>query len=596
MCFGVFRKGRGRPPTRPGVQGGNASQLAITTQPSSSATNGVNVSVVPVIQLRDAQGNNVAQTGVEITLTAVTGPSAVVTYTGSLGPNGGVLTDATGKATFTTFKLTGTSGSYQISFGATGFMSVTSSVVTLTAGAAVAATTTATVPDGVVGQLTNIVIQARDVSGNAVTTGGAAILVTVTGVNPIGPDPATDLGNGTYRYFYVATNGGTDTVAITLGGVGISGSPYTSLVTAGLSANVLRLGLFNYTDIGQGPDGTSGESYPICLFPPQTDANNLPINDQIDLADALDIKLVVNPSGGRNQFIVNGRFDFAAYKNRVNRFANNPKFADAVARQRILLFVIDEANITDFNNSLPPFLVNDCALYHKQLWNNAHTFVRMAADSLASGWNYQATAGGPIVFSPAPPQAYMSQVTNRIETGWSGLDYGWSQRSGQHNPPFPTTNAPVYTMQGYFDNQRQRLAAVNLGMVPGLNLWNGGIFSTLDGVAAIWNTGQGIGYIAGSTDTVPLIFLPSNTVFQNNSRRVVCPPDWIRHWADVVAADSLAAFGLIWSNSGPNTSVTDSRAVALQGSQAIIDALEYANTAMRARVSFAGLRPAKTIS
>lgn len=597
MCFGIFRRGRGGPPTLPGVQGGNPSQLAITTQPPSSATNGVNFSATPVIQLQDAQGHNVAQSGVEIVLVSLTGPGAVASYTGTLGPNGGVLTNAAGMATFTTFKLTGTAGPYQITFGATGFTSITSSSVTVAAGATVAATTTATVPAGVQGQPTPITIQARDISGNAVTTGGAAVLITVTGANTLGPDPAVDQGNGTYSYFYITTFTGTDMVVITLGGVGISGSPYTSQIDPPMSATALPLVLFSYTDIGNGPaGGMTLPRYSGALFPPQPPPQPPSIRDidqQIDFADQYNVTLVVNPSGARGNFIVNNRFSWDTFRTRVDRFANNAKFADAVARKRIYLFVVDEANTTDFNNSFPPFMVNDACLYHKQIWNNAHTFIRMGADFLGAGtgWAYQATVGGPTVIAPSPPPAYMSLVTNRQETGWSGLDYGWSQRSGQHNLPLGTTQQ---TMQAYFDDQRTKLAAVNLGMIPGLNLWNGGLFKDFDGVTGPWDTGQGFGYLGGSVDDFPFTFFGPSTSF-TNGRRMVCSPAWLQHWIEIVVTDSQAPFAGIWTNSGPSTSVMDSRAVALQASAAFVSVLQGGITTFAARTSYTGLRPAKTI-
>lgn len=92
------------------------------------------------------------------------------------------------------------------------------------------ASSTATVPDGQVGQVTTIVIQARDQSGNPIPSGGASVSVTISGANS---DTAvvTDNGDGTYTATYTPANAGSDTVDITINGTPILGSPFTSTVS-----------------------------------------------------------------------------------------------------------------------------------------------------------------------------------------------------------------------------------------------------------------------------------------------------------------------------------------------------------------------------
>ncbi len=91
---------------------------------------------------------------------------------------------------------------------------------------------TATVPTAVaVGENVNISVQARDADGRPLTSGGAAVAATVEGANPAGPIAATDNGNGTYAITYAAANAGTDTVAVTLNGTAISGSPFTVTIS-----------------------------------------------------------------------------------------------------------------------------------------------------------------------------------------------------------------------------------------------------------------------------------------------------------------------------------------------------------------------------
>jgi len=89
---------------------------------------------------------------------------------------------------------------------------------------------TATVPaEGEVGAVTSITIQSKDIFGNNLTVGGCTVVVSVTGANTATPT-VTDVGDGTYTCSYTPTSGGTDSVAITLDGTAISGSPYTSEV------------------------------------------------------------------------------------------------------------------------------------------------------------------------------------------------------------------------------------------------------------------------------------------------------------------------------------------------------------------------------
>ena len=90
---------------------------------------------------------------------------------------------------------------------------------------------TATVPNGTVGVATSITVQAKNALGVNITTGGEMVVVNVTGTNTATPT-VTDVGDGTYTASYTPTAAGADSVAITMGGTAISGSPYTSTVAA----------------------------------------------------------------------------------------------------------------------------------------------------------------------------------------------------------------------------------------------------------------------------------------------------------------------------------------------------------------------------
>lgn len=95
------------------------------------------------------------------------------------------------------------------------------------------AQSTATVPASPpVGAPRAITVQARDSNGTNMTVGGATVVVTITGKNP-GTPAVTDNGNGTYTCSDSPQTLGADSVAITMGGVAIGGSPYSSVVVGG---------------------------------------------------------------------------------------------------------------------------------------------------------------------------------------------------------------------------------------------------------------------------------------------------------------------------------------------------------------------------
>src|SRR3989442_15849676 len=90
---------------------GAAGRLAFTTAPSSAAQSGVALAQQPVLQLQDANGNPVSQSGVVVT--------ATLSPAGATPSNATATTASNGSASFSGLTLTGTVGSYTLSFGAT---------------------------------------------------------------------------------------------------------------------------------------------------------------------------------------------------------------------------------------------------------------------------------------------------------------------------------------------------------------------------------------------------------------------------------------------------------------------------------------------
>ncbi|MCJ7626881.1 MAG: Ig-like domain-containing protein, partial [Longimicrobiales bacterium] len=95
------------------------------------------------------------------------------------------------------------------------------------------AKSTATLSDGTAGSATSLFVQARNSSGYALSSGGAGVVVNVSGANAAGPITAIDAGDGTYTASYTPTATGIDNVAITLNGAPLGGSPFPSKVGAG---------------------------------------------------------------------------------------------------------------------------------------------------------------------------------------------------------------------------------------------------------------------------------------------------------------------------------------------------------------------------
>ncbi|HMV32943.1 MAG TPA: filamin/ABP280 repeat domain-containing protein, partial [Gemmatimonadales bacterium] len=178
------------------------------------------VAAAPSVRVTDAFGNPVA--GVAVTFAVASGGGGL---TGA-----SATTNASGVATVGSWTLGTVAGSNTLTATAAGLAgSPLTFTATGVAGAANAAQSSATVPGGAKGSQTTITIQLRDQFGNVLTTGGASVVVTITGANP-GSAGVADLGDGSYLAGYVPTASGTDQVSITLNGVPIGGSPYSSSI------------------------------------------------------------------------------------------------------------------------------------------------------------------------------------------------------------------------------------------------------------------------------------------------------------------------------------------------------------------------------
>jgi uncharacterized protein YjdB len=140
----------------------SATQLAIVAQPSASPQNDVAFPAQPAIQLKDASGGNVATPGI-VVQAAITAPG-----TGTLGGTLTATTNASGTATFSNLKITGTVGIRTLTFTSGSLTPATSGNVDLRPGVASQLALTTPPPSSAnSGQVFSSpsVVQLRDVSG-----------------------------------------------------------------------------------------------------------------------------------------------------------------------------------------------------------------------------------------------------------------------------------------------------------------------------------------------------------------------------------------------------------------------------------------------
>jgi adhesin/invasin len=199
---------------------GDPVSIVVQAGNNQSATVGQQVTTPPTVRVRDVSNNAVAN--VDVDFAVESGGGSVTQHNQN--------TDNSGLAAVGSWTLGTTAGSNTLSATSTG---LTGSPVIFTAtgtpDVADAAQSTANVPDGTVLVTTVMTIQARDQFGNALTSGGSDVEVTVSGANTANAT-VTDNGDGTYTASYLPVLPGADTITITLDGGQISGSPFTSNV------------------------------------------------------------------------------------------------------------------------------------------------------------------------------------------------------------------------------------------------------------------------------------------------------------------------------------------------------------------------------
>ena len=201
------------------------AQTTLLVNGSSSATVAIGSSATIVVTVKLTSG--AAVSGATVSLQA--SPTGTSTYSPS-----SASTNSSGQATFTVQGTASGAVTYKAVASSGGTSGVSTNSVTVTfVGTRNAQQSTATVPAGVAGSATTITVTVKDSGGGLVTGAAGGLAATIGGTNTgIVPGAISEQGSGLYTFSYVPTTAGTDSIAITLDGSAISGSPYSSVVSA----------------------------------------------------------------------------------------------------------------------------------------------------------------------------------------------------------------------------------------------------------------------------------------------------------------------------------------------------------------------------
>jgi hypothetical protein len=180
-----------------------APVLAVVQQPSSPTTAGAAFAQQPVVQLRAADGSDLARPGVTVT-------AAIATGGGSLVGSATAVTDAQGRATFTDLGIDGDPGTRTLRFTAPGYTDATSAAIDVQAAPPSAAQSSITASPASIpaGGTSTITVTVRDALGRPLQ--GRTVAVSAPGDgNSITPATATTAADGTAVFSFSSTATGT---------------------------------------------------------------------------------------------------------------------------------------------------------------------------------------------------------------------------------------------------------------------------------------------------------------------------------------------------------------------------------------------------
>lgn len=202
--------------------------LALLTGPPATSVVRTALSPAPVVQVVDAFGDAVAQSGISVA-------AAIQTGGGAVSGTATVATDASGQAVFSNLSIQGLVGSRTLRFTANGLTGISSGSVAITAGpAAVLMATTATSQSALVGQPvpTRPTVKVTDLDGNPIA--GVAVTFAITSGNGSmtgGSQVTSAQGTASVGSWTMDATPGANVMIATASG--LSGSPITFTSTAG---------------------------------------------------------------------------------------------------------------------------------------------------------------------------------------------------------------------------------------------------------------------------------------------------------------------------------------------------------------------------
>jgi Concanavalin A-like lectin/glucanases superfamily len=328
----------------------------------------------------------------------------------------------------------------------------------------------------------------------------------------------------------------------------------------GLPAGLLGLGK---NDIGTLP--SAGSPFKGGHVTPTTGAQDTNIDSVLARANQHGMTLVLRLSGGPGLYTDQvgncDMYNAQKFQANLDRFVGNQALSAALASRRAIVMAIDEPWIASYCQSISPAEVNQMGAFIKNRWPGAIVTVRGPAQFMVGGWD-----GQPAV-------------------NWTKIDYGWAQYN--HVAAVPENQTPAQ----FYAGQKDSLADVNLGMIPGINVWNGGN-------KTCWTQpGGSSGRIYGSQeepsirgDFVSCSSLPNPA----NSINWVASPQLLRSAIDAAVLDPDAPIFLGWTHvSDDDTGVSWFVMHDLERRSDFKAAFEYWNTKGATRSSWNGWRNAK---
>ncbi len=220
------------------LSAGAGSALAIVTQPSSSVPNGAVFPQQPAIQLRDPANNPVPQAGVLVTATLQSG--------GTLGGSTTVATNASGVATFTSLSITGGTGPKTLLFASTGYVSVASNTITVTASPtsqlSITTQPSSSATSGVAFS-TQPAVQLRDAAHNPVSQSGVVVDAAIaTGGGALGgTTTATTNSSGVATFTNLSIAGAPGSHSLGFGAPGFIGATSSAINITAAPATKLTI-------------------------------------------------------------------------------------------------------------------------------------------------------------------------------------------------------------------------------------------------------------------------------------------------------------------------------------------------------------------